>query len=190
MLASLHLGTSGLDQLRLSAWADGTAQGGTLHTLLTDESVGFTSGLQQTLAKLKLADAPLLREIPAPFPTEAGALLARTLMQALMARDCGGSTDFWTLADRIRIGTRATCQNLRMGQDVLSVNGTLLFPNTLAAWNDAQQSCQTGKELSLGYADGSHSLQPCPAQWPALPITQWITLRPDALAHMGLKRQP
>lgn len=190
MLASLHLGTSSLDQQRLIAWADGTAQGGTLHTLLTDESVGFTSGLQQTLAILKLADAPLLRDVPAPFPSEASALLARTLMQALMARDCGGSADFWTLPDRIRIGMRATCQNLRIGQDVLSVNGTPMFPNTLAAWNGAQQSCQTGKELSLAYADGSYSLQPCPAQWPVLPITQWITLRPDALARMGLKRQP
>jgi hypothetical protein len=190
MLASLHQGTDALSEMRLIAWADGTAQGGTLHTLLSDESVGFASGLSQALAQLKVADAQPLRDIPAPLPREAGALLAGSLMQALMVRDCGGSVDFWTLPDRLRIGQRAACQNLRMGQDVLSVHQVPLFPDTLAAWNEAQQSCQTGQDLSLGYADGSHSVQPCPSTWPQLPLNRWIVPRQDALPLLGLTHLP
>lgn len=190
LLARLHQGAGSLSQPGLIAWADGSAQGGTLHTLLNDDGLGFTTGLGQALARLKLADATPLRELPAPLPREAASQLAGTLMQALMSRDCGGSVDFWTLPDRLRIGTRATCQHLHVGEDVVSVHELPLFPDTLAAWDEAQQSCQTDEELSLGYADGSHSLQPCPARWPALPITQWIQLRPDALPRMGLKRQP
>lgn len=188
-LATLHTVDHELNVADFSAWADGSTPG-TMRQLLLDPNQAFDTGLVRMVNALGLGQSkPVQNDTVLPKSVAIG--LAEKLMQTVMAPDCGGSSGFTRLPDAFKLGGRLTCQTLRLGADVVALNGIALLTDPLRAWQGFADACAqhgevSARPLSIQYRQGLATDLACPAVVPSMPLKQLIVLDESALAKAGL----
>lgn len=185
LIAGLYRRQTLLDAAGFADWADGGRAGAMTH-LLSDPGVGFADGLMALSTTLELADAePLTAQTD--LPQASRTQLASGLVSVLMAHDCGGDVSFWRQSDGFAIDPDLRCRTLRGGDVVQAVAGITLSASPVAAWQAATSACETRGEVEVTSAGGHAVRLQCPKPMPSMPIALWLRLRPDALAHLGLR---
>ena len=155
--------------------------------LLTDPALPFDAGFRPLAALAGLTQDHALDEPGAAVPRALRSALAGRLVQQLMRTDCGGGYSFWTESDHIRLAHDLHCKTRRTGNHALALQGLPLLAQPGAAWAAVAQACAQGLPLRVDYRQGPHSLTPCTAPWPEVPLTHYVTLQAQALRRLGLQ---
>ncbi len=113
-----------------------------------------------------LATAPVLT-------VQQVAPIARNLLAALMARDCGGEIGFYTKPDQFLIGPVNLCKHLREGMAVVRAQGASLFTDP-ASVIGLVQACHGAGKATLGTADGTQVEIECDKSLPSVPALYTI----------------
>lgn len=184
-MAPLHRIDRPLDLSAFLAWADAGRASAPMAQLLQDPGQAFSAGLLARLQAMGLADAEPIRRSE-QLPEGLRSRTAATLMSALMAGDCGGAASLYTLPKAFRLDPDARCKTLRPGADVQRLAGIEVLADPVAAYAAVASACAQKQSYVVDHAGGEPLSVACPATLPALPLSQLIRLRPDALQRLGL----
>lgn len=187
-LATLHSYDKSLTVADFSSWADASSSG-PMATLLLDKNQPFEAGFVQLLVKPGLARVDETGDLAA-FPPHVATAVATTIVNALMNADCNGSVGHWRLDDAFRLDGRLNCKSLRLGQDLLAINGVSLTKETAKAWQGFVAACNNSPTsilptLTVQYRSGPPSVIACPAELPPLPFKSVISLNKSVLEKYG-----
>ncbi len=184
-MAPLHRIERGLDVQAFVEWADAGSTQAAMARLLQDSQQAFDSGLLARLKALGMADGEDVKSSE-QLPPGLRMKTAGGLMSALMSSDCDGAVGFWTLPKAFRLDAALKCSSLRVGSEVAALAGVPVLTDPIAAYAAVKSACQQGQTIKVGYMSGAETAMACPKTLPALPVTQLIRLRPDALQRLGL----
>lgn len=184
-MAPLHRMGRVLDVGAFVEWADAGSPQAAMAQLLQDPKQAFDSGLLAQLKALGIADGEDVKRSE-QMPQGLRIKAAGSLMSALMSSDCNGAVGFWTLPKTFRLDTQFKCSSLRLGEEVLTLAGVEVLADPMAAYAAVASACQQAQGLKVGYTSGAETTLACPTVLPALPLSQLIRLRPDALRRLSL----